>query len=84
MIRFVQSPRVAVHPGDFGTASALVHDNVAPFELRIPTVTARDVLSTMTAGFGAVARATWFDASGHVIRVTTTSFDLFVTVQRRR
>lgn len=73
----------AVQAGDFASVTAAVHDNVAPFELKL-TVTDRHA-RPRTYFFVAVARATWFDSKGHVIRqTTTTDLDLPVTVQGRR
>jgi hypothetical protein len=79
----VQQPPV-VQPGEFASVTAAVHDNVAPFELKL-TVTDRHARSRMTYFFVAVARATWFDSNDHVIRqTTTTGLDLPVTFQGRR
>jgi hypothetical protein len=79
---FQQPP--AVQPGEFASVTAAVHDNVAPFELKLSVID-RHARSLMTYFFVAVARATWFDSKGHVIRqTTTTDLDLPVTVQGRR
>jgi hypothetical protein len=74
----------AVRPSDFASVTAAVHNNVAPFELKIPTITDRHARTKMTYLFVAVARATWFDGKGRVIRQTTNELDLPVAVQGRR
>jgi hypothetical protein len=77
-IRLTHSP-VSVNPSRFGTATATVRDNIAAFQLPIPTVANRHAL-TGEFGVPAVAQAVWFDASGNVVKRTTTTLDLFITV----
>lgn len=73
----------AVQPGDFASVTAAVHDNVAPFELTVTVVDPHAHSGTFV--FVAVARATWFDGKGHVIReTTTTDLELPVNVRARR
>jgi hypothetical protein len=75
-IRVIKAP-VRVDPSRFGTATATVHDNIAEFQLTIPTVAGRNFVSSML-GTSAVVQATWFDAGGNVIKHTTTNLDVFI------
>jgi hypothetical protein len=74
----------AVRPSDFASMTAGVHDNVAPFELKIPIITDPNARSRMTFFFVAEVRATWFDSRGRVIRQTTNELDLPVAVRGTR
>lgn len=77
-IRLIHPP-VTVNPSRFGTATATVRDNVAAFQLPIPTLANRHAFSG-EFGAPAVAQDVWFDAGGNVVKRTTTTLDLFVTV----
>ncbi|MGH2868456.1 MAG: hypothetical protein ACRDNK_12935 [Solirubrobacteraceae bacterium] len=81
-IRVIRAP-VRVDPSRFGTATGTVHDNIAPFQLSMPTVTpagaGRDTVSGLF-GTTAVAQTTWFDANGDVIKHTTTNLDVLIRV----
>jgi hypothetical protein len=79
VIRVIRSP-VRVSPSEFGNATAAVHDNIAAFQLSIPTAASRNGVSGLF-GTSAVAQATWFDASGNVIKHTTTNFDVLIKVE---
>lgn len=61
---------VNIDPSQFGTATATVHDNVAAFQLPIPTATTSRSAVSGLLGASAVAQTTWLDASGHVIKHT--------------
>ena len=61
----------------FGTAEAMVTDNLAPFELRIPTTTNRRMYSALL-GIPATAQTTWYGSAGHVIKQTSTDLDVFI------
>lgn len=82
LTRVIRTP-VGVDPSQFGSATATVHDNIAPFQLSIPTViptgAGRDTVSGMF-GTSAVAQTTWFDSSGNVIKHTTTDLDVLIKV----
>jgi hypothetical protein len=82
VIRVIRSP-VRVSPSEFGTATAAVRDNIAALQLSIPTARSRNAVSGLF-GTSAVAQATWFDASGKVIRHTTTNFDVLIKVKGKR
>jgi hypothetical protein len=82
VIRVLASP-VRVNPSEFGTATAAVHDNIAAFQLSLPTVTSREVISGWF-DTSAVAQATWFDAGGGVIKHTTTNFPVEVKIEGPR
>lgn len=73
------SPPAQIAPTEFGTITAAVHDNVAAYRFRIPNGTNRKMWNGIY-GVPAEAQATWFDASGNVIRHTTTELDLFITL----
>ena len=85
-IRVIRAP-VRVDAGRFGTATATVHGNVAAFQLAIPTVIPKaaggDTVSGMF-GTSAVVQATWLDASGNVIKHTTTNLDVLIKVAGNR
>jgi hypothetical protein len=81
-VRMDRAP-VRVEPTSFGTATAAVHNNVAAYRLRLPTVTAPGAVSGVFAT-GGVAEVTWFDAAGKVIKTTTTNLGLFVRVAPSR
>ena len=81
-IRLGRSP-VALSATEYGTVSAAVHDNVAAFHFRSPTLVRRNAV-VGTFGFDAVAETTWYDARGRVIKSTTTSLGLFVRVVDQR
>jgi len=79
-IRIIQAP-VKIDPSRFGTATATVHDNLAAFQLSIPTAASRRTfLGTGMFGTSAVAQTTWFDASSNVIKHTTTNLDVLIKV----
>jgi hypothetical protein len=82
LIRVIRAP-VNIDPSQFGTATATVHDNIAPFQLAIPTViptgAGRNAVSGLF-GTSAVAQTTWFDADGIVIKHTTTNLDVLIKV----
>lgn len=76
---------VRVDPSRFGATTATVHANVAAFQLPVPTLVNRKMLSGVsTFGTSAVAQATWFDASGNVIKHTTTNLDVFIRFHGHR
>lgn len=84
--RVIRSP-VKIDPSQFGTATATVHENIATFQLAIPAVSPKAAgPNTVSGMFGtsAVAQTTWFDASGNVIRHTTTSLDVLIKVLGKR
>jgi hypothetical protein len=81
VLRVIRSP-VSVSPSEFGTATAAVRDNIAAFQLSIPTAPSR-TSSTGLFGTSALAQATWFDASGKVIKHTTTNLDVLIKVERK-
>lgn len=62
------------------TATSAVHDNLAVLDVACPTVTIRRGLSSLFVA-PAVARTTWFDASGNAIKQITTTVDLPVRVR---
>jgi hypothetical protein len=70
-----------VRPSDFASMTAGVHDNVAAFELKVPTITDPNARSRTTFFFVAEVRTTWFDNRGRVIRQTTNELDLAVAVR---
>lgn len=78
LIRIIGSP-ASVDPTEFGAATATVHDNIGAFQLSIPTARNRRAFSGMF-GTSAVAQTTWFDASGNVIKHTTTNLDVLIKV----
>lgn len=78
-IHILHTP-VRLDPSSFGAASAVVHDNVAAYQLRLPTVHSPRFRGSALFGTDARAEVTWFDAAGRVIRRTTTSVDVFVRV----
>ena len=78
VIRIIRTP-VTIDPSQFGTATAPVHDNIAAFQLPIPTATSRHAFSSLF-GTAAVAQATWYDTDGNVIKHTTTSLDVLIKV----
>jgi hypothetical protein len=75
--------RIRTSPGAFGTDSVAVHDNIATYGFRIPTVQDGRLVSGKD-GVNATAEATWFDAAGRVIRHTTTGIGLVVNIHGRR
>lgn len=84
--RVIRAP-VRIDPSQFGTATAAVHDNIAPFQLSMPTlIPTGSGQSTVSGMFGtsAVAQTTWFDASGNVIKHTTTNLDVLIKVVGKR
>jgi hypothetical protein len=82
-IRLLRTP-VQVDASTFGAATAAVRDNVAAFELRLPTVHSPRFRGSDLFGSGAQAEVTWFDASGKVIKRTTMDLDVFIRVVGRR
>lgn len=82
LIRVIHAP-LSIDPNQFGTATATVHDNIAAFQLSIPAATSRNTLSGMF-GTSAIAETTWFDASGNVIKHTTTNLDVLIKVVGKR
>jgi len=78
-IRVLRTP-VALDPNRFGIATTTVHDNLAAFLLRRPTVQSADASGSKLFGANGVAEVTWFDAAGKVIKRTTTNLDLFARV----
>jgi hypothetical protein len=70
---------VNIDPRQFGTATATVHDNIASFQLPIPTATSPRSLSGELAT-SAVAQATWLAANGTVIRRTTTELNVVIRI----
>ena len=81
-IRLTRAP-VMIAPSRFGTATGTVHDNIAAFQLSIPTVIRRNAFSS-TFITTAIAHATWFDASGNVIKHTTTNLPVAFKVLGHR
>lgn len=79
LIQVINAP-VRVDPNQFGVATATVHDNIAAFQLTLPTIASRTMNAPML-GTPAVAQATWFDANGNVIKHTTTQLDVLIKVQ---
>lgn len=72
-------------------ANGRVHDNIAALQIAIPIVTSRHLppgprgnSPPSLFGIATTAQDTWFDASGHVMRRTTTALDLIVRVQVKR
>jgi len=69
--------------------TATVHDNIAAFQLAIPVLNDRSfhwrgpgpAPRSYLNAFGANVQNTWFDASGHVIKRTTT--EIGVTLRFR-
>ena len=80
VLRVTKAP-VRVPAGHFATVTGRVHDNLAMFQLPIPTVFSRDGVSSMF-GTAAIAQTTWFDASGKVIKHTTTTVNVLVRFAR--
>src|SRR6202042_1384413 len=78
VIRIIKTP-IAVDPSQFGTATATVHDNIAAFQLPIPTATSRHAFSSLF-GTAAVAKTTWYDTGGNAIKHTTTRLDVLIKV----
>jgi hypothetical protein len=76
----VVGPPVNVAPSEFGTATATVHDNVAAYLLRLPTVS-RPRAVTGLFGTELVAQATWLGANGKVIKRTDVEIDSFIRVE---
>ena len=70
---------VAVHPAAFKNASSAVHNNVAAFELNVPTIAIQRAVVGLFI-FGATAQATWFSPSGTIIAHTTTNLDLLLRI----
>ncbi len=77
------APPVAVNLKRFGAVSATVDHNIAAFQLPIPTVASQRAYSGQF-GVPAVAQAIWFDAGGNMLKRTTTSLDVMVTVVGKR
>jgi hypothetical protein len=73
-------PPVPINAADIANATARVHENVAAFDISVPTVINHKVASGLY-GVPAVAVAIWFDADGNIIRHTTTDLDLFVRIR---
>jgi hypothetical protein len=80
----LQQATAAIH------ATGRVHDNVAALQIPVPVVTSRHFPPALAGtaehlfGIGTEAQDTWFDASGHVIKRTTTQLDLIVRAQLKR
>jgi hypothetical protein len=68
------SPPVPVSAAELPSVTVPVKDNVAAFQIRIPTVTGR-VENPVLWGVLATAHDTWFNANGKVIARTTTRLD---------
>jgi hypothetical protein len=81
-IRILRAP-VRVDPRGFGTVTATVHDNIAAFQLSIPTVTSKSMVLGVF-GTTAQAQATWFDASGNVVKRPTTNLPVLIKVLGKR
>jgi hypothetical protein len=79
-IRLIGRPVVSLDLSRFSTISEPVHDNVATFTAPLPTTVDRTLFSG-TYGFSAVAKATWFDTQGKVVKNTTTQLDLLIRVK---
>ena len=77
--RVIQPP-LRVTLSEFGTATATVHDNIAAFQLAIGAATSRDGVSG-EFGTSVIAQETWLDASGNVLKRTTTTFDVVINVK---
>jgi hypothetical protein len=75
----VIGPPVKLDASQFGAVTATVHDNIAAFQLPIPTITKRPAISGMF-GTSAVAQTTWFDANGQVLKQTTTNLPVLIKV----
>lgn len=58
-------------------ATSIVHNNIAAFSLKVPTIVSPDAFSS-TPAITATAPTTWYAANGRVIRRTTTQ--IYVTV----
>lgn len=74
------NPPVPVKSTDIASATARVNENVAAFDISVPTVTNRKAAS----GFytvPAVAQTTWFATNGTIVRRTTTALDLVVRLR---
>jgi hypothetical protein len=78
-IRLVREP-VTVDPSQFGIFTATVRNNIAAFQIPMPTVVLSHSKYSMTFAGGGIAQATWFDAGGKPIKRTTTELDLFIKV----
>lgn len=81
--RVSESP-VKVNPSQFGTATATVHDNLAAFQLTLPTASPVRRGVGGTFGIPGVAQTTWFDVRGTVIKHTTTNLDVLIKVRGTR
>jgi hypothetical protein len=65
------SPPVPVMPSELPSVTVPVKDNVAAFQIRVPTVTGR-VKNSVLWSVDATAQDTWIDAGGKVVARTTT------------
>jgi hypothetical protein len=67
----VFSPPAPLKPSQFGRVTTHVHDNVASFQVPVPTATNPQRKSALY-GVAVIAKATWFDRHGRIIdRITT-------------
>jgi hypothetical protein len=78
-IRIV-SPPARLDPHQFGTITTQVHQNVASFQVPVPTVTNPQKQSALY-GVAVIARATWFDRRGRIIDRTTTQLYLSINLR---
>lgn len=60
-------------------ATAIVHDNIAAFNLKVPTIASPHAYS-FTPAINATTPTTWYAANGSVIRHTTTKIFVLVNV----
>jgi hypothetical protein len=63
-------------------ATAIVHDNIAAFNLKVPTIVSPHAYS-ITPAINATTPTTWYAANGSVIRHTTTTIFVLVNVVGR-
>jgi hypothetical protein len=60
-------------------ATSIVHDNIAAFSLKIPTIVSPQAYSN-TPAIAATAPTTWYAANGSVVRRTTTQIYVIVNI----
>lgn len=78
-VRLVGLP-APIGPAAYGSVTATVSHNLALFQLPIPVaITWRTASGVYSAR--SIAEATWYGPSGTIIKRTTTSVDVFVTVR---
>jgi hypothetical protein len=82
-IRVGRTP-VPVNPSAFGSATGAVSDNIATFQMPIPTITdtSRGAFSGLL-GTTLLTRDTWYGPNGNVIKQTTTAFDVLLRLKTR-